>query len=224
MNNQIVFLDTETTDIGPEDRLMQVAFKLQGRPELACELFKPPVPISIDASAVCHITNKMVADKLPFIGSAAHLALVDLFHNQDAILVAHNAEFDVKMLKREGVHPKNVICTMKVQRHLDTQDKIKSYKLQYLRYYYEFEIDADAHTADDDVLVMEMLFDKLAKEISIEEMLRITREPFLLRKLTFGKYKGMAFKDIPRDYLAWLRRQENIEGDLLFTLNHYLNM
>lgn len=222
--HKLVFLDVETTDLGDEDRLIQVALRAPFlQPDPICELFKPPVPISLEAMAVHHITEKMVADKPVFIGSALHFFLVDLFHEKNAILVAHNAEFDKEMLNREGVHPQKVICTMKVQKVLDKEEQMSQYKMQYLRYFHGFEIEAGAHDAADDILVLEALFDHLNKEVSVEEMIRMTEEPFLLRSLTFGKHKGVPLDDVPRDYLMWLRSQDNIEGDLLYTLNYYLN-
>ena len=56
-----IFLDTETTGTGPDDRLCQIAFKPEVGPATS-ELFNPGMPISIDAMAVHHITNKMVED------------------------------------------------------------------------------------------------------------------------------------------------------------------
>ena len=57
-------------------------------------------------------------------------------------------------------------------------------------------------------------------------MIKITNEPFLLRKMQFGKYKGEKFAAIAKadkPYLQWLRRQDDISGDLLYTLNYYIN-
>ena len=51
---RLIFLDTETTGIGPEDRLCQVAYHFGGRE--AESLFRPPVPISIESMAIHHIT------------------------------------------------------------------------------------------------------------------------------------------------------------------------
>ena len=45
-----IFLDTETTGTGPEDRLCQIAFKPEGEPAV-CELFNPGRPIAIDAGS-----------------------------------------------------------------------------------------------------------------------------------------------------------------------------
>ena len=66
-----IFLDTETTGTGPDDRLCQIAFKPEVG-QIVNGLFNPGMPISIDAMAVHHITNKMVEDKPPFQGSEAH--------------------------------------------------------------------------------------------------------------------------------------------------------
>jgi hypothetical protein len=41
-----IFLDTETTGTGPDDRLCQIAFKPEGGPAV-CETFNPGRPISI---------------------------------------------------------------------------------------------------------------------------------------------------------------------------------
>jgi len=65
MENNLIFLDVETTGTEEKDRIVQVAYKyLKG--ESFVEYFKPEIPISIDAMSVCHITNEMVADKPAF--------------------------------------------------------------------------------------------------------------------------------------------------------------
>ena len=222
-NDKLIFLDTETTTNDVEKGyLCAVAFKtLNGL--ASAKLFKPPSPIELGSMAVTHITNKMVQYEEPFEGSLMQAHLKKLFNEEDHILVAHNAEFDVAMLRKHGIEPKYVICTMKCVRHLDVEDKIPNYKMQYIRYAWDIEIEATAHDAKGDILVLEEIYKKLQDKFSIEEMVKITSEPFLLRKLTFGKHKGMNFDQIPREYLIWLRRQDNITGDLLYTLNHYLN-
>ena len=72
-----IFLETETTGTGPEDSLCQIAFKPKnGKP--VHELINPGRPISIDAMAVHHITNKMLQNKPPFSGSELYDQLSDL--------------------------------------------------------------------------------------------------------------------------------------------------
>jgi exodeoxyribonuclease X len=55
---------------------------------------------------------------------------------------AHNAAFDVDILKKEGIEPKSVICTLKHARYFDKDGVIPRYSLQYLRYYLKLNVDA----------------------------------------------------------------------------------
>jgi exodeoxyribonuclease X len=100
-----IYLDTETTDSGPAYRLCQIAFKTEDGLTVN-ELFNPGIPISIDAMTVHHLTNEMVQDKSVFRGSDAWKQLQDLMTSDSNVMVAHNAAFDVDMLKKEGIEPK----------------------------------------------------------------------------------------------------------------------
>lgn len=231
-----LFLDTETTGNTDKDRLCQVAYNHNN--QMFESLFKPPLSIPPEASAVCHITDKMVKDKEPFIGSPFSEELIKKLSDRATVLVAHNAQFDVGMLSREGIEVHSFICTMKVARALDTQGVIPRYNLQYLRYYLGMEIEATAHDALGDVLVLVELFERLKKKLietglsedaAIEDMLRITREPSMILRFSFGKYNGELIKDVAdkdRGYLEWLLRSklEKPEGeeDWIFTLQKYL--
>jgi hypothetical protein len=46
-----IYLDTETTGSGPEDKLCQIAFKTDGT--ICDELFNPEMPISVEAMVLC---------------------------------------------------------------------------------------------------------------------------------------------------------------------------
>jgi len=224
-----IFLDTETTGTAEKDRLCQLAYKTEDG-DIVNELFKPPLPIEIDAMCVHHITNEMVESKPAFKDSNDHRKLVDLLNDDKNILVAHNAKFDVDMLIKEGVHPKKAICSLKLARSLDPNGVIPRYSLQYLRYFLGIQIEATAHDALGDILVLEKLFERLffrmSKDIgpkAVEDkMLEISSKPVLLTRMYFGKHKGELFKDIPVDYLQWLSGTE-LDEDMRFTVQHYLN-
>ena len=102
-----IYLDTETTGSGPEDRLCQIAFKTETGTTLD-ELFNPEIPISVEAMSIHHITNEMVAYKPTFKGSDAYKKLQVLFATDDSIMVAYNAKFDVSMLNRENLYPQKL--------------------------------------------------------------------------------------------------------------------
>jgi DNA polymerase III epsilon subunit-like protein len=240
--DNLIFLDVETTGRGLEDRLCQVAYKFKGR--LKGSLFKPPLPISIEAMAVSHITNEMVADKSMFLGSPMYEELKKIFSSNN-ILVAHNAGFDAEMLKKENLKIPSVIDTYKIAQALDEKAEISKYSLQYLRYYFNLDLDiktAPAHNAFGDVKILEKLFEVFLKKISekteneektLEKMLEISFLPVLVKKFNFGKYKGMFVKEIVlRDpgYLQWLleektkmREREGINDEnWIYTLEYYL--
>lgn len=235
--DKLVFLDTETTGIDPlVDRLVQVAYKYNNK--LHTSYFKPPVPISIKSMSISHITNKMVENKEEFSASQMKKDLVKLLKNN--ILVAHNAGFDIDMLYKEGIQVSQYIDTWKVTRYLDEENEIPEYGLQYLRYYLGIEIDAPAHDAVGDVLVLEKLFsylfgkmyEKFADEnIVIEKMIEISSKPLLIRVFNYGKHKGKRIEEVlayDKSYLEWMLEQklnnEFYDEDWIYTLKYHLKI
>src|SRR3989344_4100793 len=231
---KLIFFDTETTGNTEKDFLCQIAYKVHdpstslGASTFA-GLYKPPKKIPPEASAVHHITNKMVQDLPAFKESGDLPRVKKVFEDKDAIVVAHNAPFDLLMIKKEGIEPEKSICTLRVARHLDKEEKIERFNLQYLRYYLELDVEADAHDALGDVLVLEKLFERLKDKLSIEEMVEISSHPSLLHTFKFGKHNGKRIEEVmklDRGYLEWLLAQklngEGIDEDWIYTLNHYL--
>lgn len=231
-----IFFDTETTGNKETDFLCQIAYKL-GDKEFS-EFYKPPITIPPEASAVHHITNKMVSEKKAFRDSAEYAGIKSIFEKGTSIPVAHNAKFDVNMFKKEGIEIPRFICTLRLARHLDKENKIPRYNLQYLRYYLGIEIDAEAHDALGDVKVLEVLFERLKKKIveelgdeetALAEMLEVSSHPSLLYAFNFGKYNEKPVAEvakIDRGYLQWMLDQkmqnEGDEEDWIYTLKHYL--
>ncbi len=234
---KIVFFDTETTGIDEGDYLCQLAYKTGE--DVFMGLYKPPVPIPPGASAVHHISNEMVKDKPAFTSSEDFQTIKEMFEEDGSIVVAHNIAFDLGMIKKEGIIPKNTICTLRVARFLDREGKLAKHNLQFLRYALGIEIDAKAHDAMGDVLVMEQLYHRLLKKImtednvseeeAIQKMIEISGKPSLFRTISFGKHTGKKIEDIlatDKNYLEWLLAQKEAkpqgEEDWLYTLRHYL--
>ena len=231
----LIFLDTETTgnEVG-KDRLCQVCYKHNDA--LKCAYFKPPVPISVKAMSVTHITNKMVADKEAFIGSKMAKEIDELL--EEGILVAHNAKFDIAMLEAEGLIVPNFICTLRVARNLDEDCVIPEYNLQFLRYFLNLEIDGGAHDAESDVKTLVAVFDRLLakvmekipdREKAINKMIEISANPVMFKKFNFGKYKDMLVADVFKKdpgYLEWLLKTKLADGaqdeDWIYTLQQYI--
>lgn len=221
----LTFFDTETTGLEEQDRVLEVAYASDNNPTKNM-LFKPPVPINIGAMATHHITEKMVKDQPIFAGSDIY----KFFQEQKDYLIAHNAVFDVKMLKKEGIilDPNKVICTLKLIAHADVDSEIEGYSLQYLRYYFGIELYTKTHSVNGDVDVLREVYNKVIELLpeedrSFDRQVEISKKPMLIRKIKFGKHKGKLMEDVPADYLMWLLNQPDLDEDLLYTINHYLN-
>ncbi|HAM37699.1 MAG: Exonuclease RNase T and DNA polymerase III [candidate division WS6 bacterium GW2011_GWC1_36_11] len=226
MSKPFLYFDTETTDIQIKD-LIQLAFVTDTDVKLNM-YFKPKQDIAFAAMAVHHITPEFLADKpyleeakLPlenidpdFIGET----LEDYLHflADKYIWVAHNVDFDLEVMERKGIKIPNTICTLKLARNMfyDGDHDIESYALQFLRYYlglYKTE-DQDHNTAHDalsDVYFLRDLFHYIQEHstLSAENMILISKEPQLMRQMTFGKYAGKTLEDIARTdrgYLEWI--------------------
>lgn len=240
MNPTLIFIDTETTGTGSDDQLIQVAYRTTDGVDVN-ELYTPEKKISIAAMAVHHITEAMLAGKPRFKGSPQALDLQRRF-DSGQIFVAHNAPFDVNMITKEGLKVGKVIDTLKVARHLDPKGSIESYALQYLRYLLGINVQATAHDAWGDILVLEQLFFRMLKKMiedhgytseeAIEKMIHISQEPILYTTINFGKYRGSLLSEIAVSdpgYLKWLltQKEQDPEGpdeDWIHTLKHYLHV
>ncbi|MEI6580594.1 MAG: exonuclease domain-containing protein [bacterium] len=234
---KIIFFDTETTGNTEKDFLCQLAYKVDT--ESFCGLYKPPIKIPAEASAIHHITNKMVESKSSFSESSDYKKIKNTFEEKDAVVVAHNALFDLMIIKKENIIPKNFICTLRLARHLDPEAKIGKYNLQYLRYLLDLEVEATAHDALGDVLVLEKLYERLKKKLidtenltekdAVKRMIEISSHPSIFKYINFGKHNGKELKEIAQidsRYLEWLLAQklesDQIDEDWIYTLKHYL--
>ncbi|MFT6361156.1 MAG: hypothetical protein ACJA2Z_000130, partial [Candidatus Paceibacteria bacterium] len=134
-----------------------------------------------------------------------------------------------------------IIDTLKIARILDPNEKIDSYAMQYLRYLLGIEVEAIAHDAWGDILVLEQLFYRLLKKIVVEKeitqdeaigwMIEESKKPTLFRSIRFGKHKGKKFEDLANEdpgYLRWLlgekEKEETPDDDWIYTLRHYLHL
>ncbi len=241
-----ILFDTETTGNGEHDRIIQIGGLIihdKNNIEVFDELCSCEVPISVDAMAVHHITPELIENKPKFIESNFYKEL-QKYNSNENFLIAHNISFDLEMVKKEGFENSyTIIDTLRCAKHLLADEK--SHALQYLRYslkLYKTEtkeanklgVSIKAHDAIGDVLVMKLLLSKLVetagnihgkKEI-MEILARLTTEPVLLKIFKFGKYKDRAVADIAKEdfgYLEWMRKNLELDEDLRYTLDYYIN-
>jgi exodeoxyribonuclease X len=234
---KIVILDTETTGIKEEDRICQLSFIIANQEleieEIYNELVKPPVPISYEAMAIHHITNEAIQNALPIEKTKAYQRLIEL-NKIENILVIHNAEFDIKMLQKEGFTPHfRIIDTFRVLKHILPDGK---FSLQYNRYALglykkeseianKYNITINPHDALSDVIVLYLLLVYLKEQYSFEELIELTKKPILQEKFYMGKYKFQKIKDViikHPDYIENLLHAKDTPEDIIYSINHYL--
>ena len=245
MATHYVILDTETTGAAELDRVIQLGYMVLGAPQIEVhnELCSTDVPISFGAMEVHGIVPSMLEGKPKCTQTRAYQRLLEL-NTPNNYMIIHNAPFDLGMLEKEGFATQmKVIDTLRVAKHLFPEEE--AHRLQYFRYkmelYKEEQKEADAlgievkaHDAIGDVLVLKLLLTRLREamqkqfpgENPVEKMVDLTNTPILIQTFRFGKYKGKTLQEVATSdagYLRWmLTSMENLDEDLRYSINHYL--
>ncbi len=239
----LIFLDVETTGLEKSDKICSIGIIAAGENELISkyELVNEGKKISPKASSINHITNEMIKDKKAFKESDAWKFLQE-HNNENSTIVAHNVNFDIKMLLVSGFiwHGK-IIDTLRVTKHLIPE--CEYFSLQFLRYelklYKDEKIEAlkypllaqnsefMAHNALSDALYVKLLYDYLREIKKHDELVELSLTNVLIEKFDFGKYSGRYIEEISmcdRGYLEWmLLNIADLDEDLRYSVNRYLS-
>lgn len=213
-----IILDTETHDLEGypiEIAHVPVIFLENGEPFVKKELcfdeyFSCPEPINYGAMSVHNILESDIADKPSY----------ETFRLPEGIqyIIGHNVDYDIRAIKLadKSVNVK-AICTLALSRMIwpDT-----SHTLSALIYMLSKgsakarESLRNAHNAKQDVLLTAALLKQICKALGIKDMQSLylfSEQARIPTKITFGKYKGTALKDLPADYIVWLLKQDDLD-------------
>ena len=168
-----VYLDTETTGIGPHDNIVEIAVIDQGGNVLVDTLVKPMGKISPEAMAVHQITDEMVA-------SAQRWG--EVWPEIEAVLTnrvvgIYNADFDLRMMQqshtRNWMQWKNpagmeVFCIMKLYAQFYGQwnarrGNYRWHSLDNARKHARIAL-PNSHRATDDTLLTRALLNYMASQ------------------------------------------------------------
>ena len=103
-----ILFDTETTGAEQEDRIIQIGgmvIKSKTQIDVYDELCSSNVPIKIEAMEVHNITPDLIENKKLFIQTDFYNKILEL-NNESNYLIAHNINFDLGMLQKEGFENK----------------------------------------------------------------------------------------------------------------------
>lgn len=240
MSSLVVYvLDTETIgkDAGP-NRLVEFGVTPLLVPDvnaagpseiIPLEIYesyvKPGEPISFGAMATHNITEDMVADAPDLVSVIKDSPL---FRDEriPKVVSAHNAEFDKgfvgsyldEICAERGSKGPYWLDTWRAAKHVFTE--VEGYSNQSLRYelglQHELLAPGGAHRAGSDALVTALLLQKMLEIKSLRELCEIQHTPVLIKKMMFGKYRGMAFEELEQGYLNWILRSE-LDQDVKFS-------
>ncbi len=240
-----VLFDTETTGNQEQDRIIQVGAMIvhsKDNIEIFDELCSAPVPINIEAMEIHNITPDVIENQPSYAETTFSKKVLEL-NIKDNYLIAHNISFDLGMIEKEGFKNNyTLIDTVRCAKHLLPDSPY--HRLQYLRYSLELYkteqaeasklgITIKAHDAIGDVLVMKLLLSKLVLLTQekfpginpMKKMAELTQIPVKMKIFKFGKYKGREKEEISKEdmgYIKWMRKNLDLDEDMMFTLNYYL--
>lgn len=201
-----IYFDTETTGIKTDkDLIIEIAAYDPITKRTFERFVNPGIPIPAESTAICHITDEMVANAPSF--KQVGQEFID-FCGPDATLIAHNLDsFDLPILRAECARNH---LTLPAWRTIDTLKWARKYRpdlprhaLQYLREVYGMESN-NAHRALDDVMMIAGIFSLMIDDLSFETVLELLSVQQTLTHMPFGKHQGQPLSEVPKDYLKWL--------------------
>jgi len=168
-----------------------------------------------------HIADSDVIDAVsPDIGFRT---LMDGMESDD-VFAAHNCKFEQAFFAGGG---RRWICTMQAARHL--LPDAPGFSNQVLRYWLGIDEQMEdidrampPHRAGPDTYVTALILGRLLQLASVDELVRLTTAPVILRDVTFGKHKGSKWAELPWDYLNWVATKSDLGVDEKHTARHHL--
>lgn len=184
-------------------------------------LVNPGHPIPPQTRAIHHISDADVAGAVsPDVGMRT---LMDGMADDD-VFAAHNCKFEQAFF---GGGTRRWICTMQAAKHLFPN--APGFSNQALRYWLNIDEQMDdvnrampPHRAGPDTYVTALILYRLMMLANVDELVRMTTAPVVLRDVTFGKHRGMKWADLPRDYLSWIANKSDLGADEKHTARHIL--
>jgi DNA polymerase III epsilon subunit family exonuclease len=224
-------VDVETTGIDPaRDRVVEVACVLVRNRQIVhafSSLVNPGCAIRASAFAVHGIDDAMVANAPTLAGIVTDLQALCT----EAVVVAHNASFDLAFLPFLNTRPH--LCSMRLAQRVVPD--APSYKNQVLRHHLAVDIadarDITPHRALGDVhvtaAILRVCLDRYLTAggaDDVDALLESIAAPVLLRTMPFGKHRGRALADVPSDYLQWtLHNFSDLSRDTAFSFHNELD-
>lgn len=213
-----ISLDFETTSPNPKEaEICQIGIAIVNNNEWKSiqTLVKPSIPIPPEASALTHISNKLVENAPNFDEVKTEWTK---YISDAQYIISHNYLYEKEICERLfDLKDLKWICTLRLARHIFKDDEtIANFQLSYLRYRLNLNISDNLHShrADSDAisagLLLGELINLLVEQGKLDEngdvgqqLLELQAMPILVDKMPFGKHKGELLENVPVDYWQW---------------------
>ncbi|MDD3476126.1 MAG: 3'-5' exonuclease [Sulfurimonas sp.] len=233
----LIFLDLETTGVESSDKICSIGIICTSKESTFSkyELVNEGKKMPSKASSINHITNEMIKDR-PKLKDSEAWALLQEHNNQDSTIIAHNVNFDLKMLGQSGfVWQGQIVDTLRVTKHLIPE--CEEFSLQFLRYELKLYKDEKKealkynaellpHNALSDALHTKLLYEYLLEIKEHNELASLSFQNVFIEKFGFGKYSGRYIEEISmcdRGYLEWMLLQaKDLDEDLRYSISRFL--
>ena len=216
MHNAIIF-DTETTSKNDPIIIEAAWLELASLTPFTlsnahCQRYNPGQPITLGSLAVHHILDEELTDCPP----SASFKLP----SEVQYLIGHNIDFDWKAIGSPDIRR---ICTLALSRR--AWPELDSHSQGALIYYIDRLHARDrlknAHSAAADVALCADILRRLCEHFDISELEQLwaaSEQARIPTHMTFGKHKGLAIEDVPKDYRRWLLGQADVDAYLRIAL------
>lgn len=209
MINAIIF-DTETTGKNEAVLIEAAWIRLDSLSPFSIsekfnQRYNPKKPIELGALATHHILDEELKDCPDY--TEFNLP------NAAEYIIGHNVDYDWNIVGNPNIKR---ICTLALSRRLwpELDSHSQSAMLYFVDRHNAREKLKNAHSALADVENCAFILEKIVAKLgvtTIEELWNISEQARIPSHMTFGKHKGVAIADIPRDYKTWLLNQDNVD-------------
>lgn len=215
---KFTLVDCETTGVESHDKVCEVAYcEIDDKFNVirsGSSLINPGIPIHYSASAINGITDAMVSGAptlREYMGSQG-----DPLMHCNLVFIAHNSQFDFRLLRDNVSDTAVQLCTLKCARVL--YPDAANHKQGTLAAMLGIQVAREkAHSADGDLDVLLQLLQCLCRDAGTDlyGLLEVQQRPRPIKNMPFGKWKGTPLKDLPASYVFWLlNKTTNLDADL----------
>ena len=135
-------------------------------------------------------------------------------------IIGHNIDYDIRAIQQCGIDTSHIkaICTLALARLV--WPDAEAHNISALIYMISKGSDKarqmlkGAHRADADIILTANILMHIIHRLniqSIEELYAVSEDARIPRTITFGKHKGTAIAELPKDYSQWLMRQDELD-------------